>query len=552
MQFFPLLKFVTPGRKALLLCAALLLAGSLLSLANPLIAGQLARTILATAGDPVYPLALIIPGWAGLLLLGALLRFGNGYYIGSVGESMATRLRSRVYEHMQALPLAYHQARRRGDVLTLMTNDADYISSFVTDSLLPLLPLGLTLGGAFTMMVWLDPLIALMVIIFMPLYFLALKIIGRQIRPLSRAWIDQYSTLIARVEENLAMLPALKSFRREAHEAEMFENDNQDLLSIWRRQLWVQSILSPAIDLLAGLGMLALLWLGSRHIEQGLLEPAAMVSLILYAGMLSAPLRSLADLYGQLQRTLGSAERLVEFFETAPEPSDAGRTSLPAVHGEIRFTRVDFAYSSRRPLLSKLDLCIAAGETVAITGRNGEGKSTIAHLLMRFADPDGGNITVDGHDIASTTLASLRQQIGLVAQHVLLLNASVADNIAYARPGASRKDIEAAASAAHARAFIEALPDQYDSVIGDEGIKLSGGQRQRLSLARTLLKDPPILILDEATAMFDPDGEADFIAECHDLLQQRTVILITHRPASLALADRVLVLEDGKLRESRR
>jgi subfamily B ATP-binding cassette protein MsbA len=213
----------------------------------------------------------------------------------------------------------------------------------------------------------------------------------------------------------------------------------------------------------------------------------------------------------------------------------------------VRWEGVHFGYPGREPVLTGLDLEIQAGETLALTGENGSGKSTLIHLLMRFADPDRGRVLVDGTDIRGVSIPSLRGQIGLVAQHVLLLNGTVGENIAYGRPDATEAEIEAAARSAQADAFIRRLPQGYDTLIGDQGIRLSGGQRQRIALARALLKDPPILVLDEATAMFDPEGELAFIEDCRAVLAQRTVILITHRPASLALADRIVVLRDGRV-----
>jgi ABC-type multidrug transport system fused ATPase/permease subunit len=220
-----------------------------------------------------------------------------------------------------------------------------------------------------------------------------------------------------------------------------------------------------------------------------------------------------------------------------PEPADEGSRKLMDVKGHIHFEGVSFAYPNREPAVRDIDLEIQAGETIALTGPNGAGKTTLGHLAMRFADPNAGRILIDRVDISALTLTRLRDKIGLVAQQVLLLNGTVAENIAYAEPGVNQEHIEQAAVAAHAHQFISELPDGYDTVIGDQGIRLSGGQRQRISLARTLLKNPPILILDEATAMFDPEGERAFIEECHEVLTRKTVILITHRPASLALAD---------------
>ena len=267
----------------------------------------------------------------------------------------------------------------------------------------------------------------------------------------------------------------------------------------------------------------------------------------MYGLLLARPMSGLAATWGETQHARAAMERLKELFRVQPEPLSPSAYALPPVRGSIVFERVSFRYRDREPLFKDFDLEVTAGETVAITGANGAGKSSLVNLLLRFFDPQAGRVLIDGNDISAVSLTSLRSQIGLVPQTMLLFNGSIRENIGYGHSSPDPRKLEAAAKAARAHAFICSLPDGYDTLIGERGIKLSGGQQQRLALARALLKDPPILILDEATSMFDPAGEEEFLALTEDTFKDRTVLLITHRAASLALADRVLRMEGGRL-----
>ncbi len=546
LNFSILLQHVTPHRITLMVILVLLLLESLMSLASPWLAGQLTGLVLGEPGVVFSGIGAVLLTWFALLLAKSLLSFFSSYWVASTGVSMTAQLRTRVHEHLQYLPLAYFNEQRPGDLLTLLSNDAEIISDFVTSTLIELLPLVLTFAGAFIIMFWLDPLIALLAATLLPVYYLAMKLIGRRIRPLAEQWVESWSGLMSLVQENLGLFPTIKTFIREPEEQQRFAARNARLLTLSKQQILIRSILSPAVGLLAGAALLLLLWVGFQHVEQGRIQASDLVSLLLYAALLTQPMAGLANVYGKVMLTRGAAERLLAFFNVQAEPqADTGK-HLGKIQGDIEFRDISFSYPGRPALFHDFNLQIAAGETIAITGPNGAGKSTLTHLLMRFVEPTSGQVLIDGTDAASISLRSLRDNIGLVAQNTLLLNASIRENIAYGVPGASMSDIKKAAVAARADEFISALPQQYDTVIGEQGIRLSGGQRQRISLARTLIKNPAILILDEATALFDPEGENSFIAGCHELLTQRTVILITHRPASLALADRVVHLPAGQ------
>ena len=529
-------------RWPLAVASGFMLAQSAAALSVPWLAGELTLTLLGTGGgvfassDVVFMLMVLV------FAIQALLSAGDTYLLSRTSEHIVSALRVRVYDHLQSLPLEYHHDRPRGDVLSLLTRDVDVLSGYITGTLVSIVPLVLTFLGAWILMLRIDWFLACLAGLLVPLFFVFVKLLGRHIRPLSKEVSEAHASAVTIAEENLGLLPVIKAFTHEREAAKRYQNQSRRIVALSNRLHLMLSTLHPIMGFLSATGILVLLWLASSE-----LPPAALVSFFMYGLLLARPMSGLAATWGETQHARAAMERLNEVFRVQPEPLSRGASVSTPVKGSIVFEHVRFHYRDREPVFQDLNLEIAAGETVAITGANGAGKSSIVNLLLRFFDPLGGRVLIDGIDISLMSLTSLRSQIGLVPQNILLFNGSVRENIAYGHMDPAPRKLREAAEAARAHDFICSLPDGYDTLIGERGIKLSGGQQQRIALARALLKDPPILVLDEATSMFDPAGEEEFLALTEATFRSRTVLLITHRAASLALADRVLHMVDGRV-----
>lgn len=547
MELRQLVGYAVPYRNTLALCGLLMLLESGAALSVPALGGLFAEHVLSAGAGRATPILLAL---LGLFALQGVLKFANSFLLGRTSAHILADLRIRVYDHLQALPLDFHHQRRQGDLIALMTYEVERLAGFITGTLLAILPQLVTVIGAVVLMSRIDMLLAALVTLLVPAFYLVMKILGRRLRPLAQQIQAADAQALAIADENIGMLAAIKTFTREALESSRYSQQVWEIRHLSVAQQRIYAGLEPAIQFITAAAVLLLLWLASARIDNSQMSAAELVSFLLYAALLARPVASLASVYGQTQVARGTLARLQEVLTERPEPVLQATHAVPRFRGTIEFRNVHFSYAGRPPALAGLNLRISAGETIALTGENGAGKSTIAHLLLRLHEPAAGHILIDGIDIATCSLHGLRSQIGIVPQHVLLFNGTIGDNLGFGRSGADGRAIERAARAAQADAFISGLPQGYDTMIGDHGIRLSGGQRQRIALARALLKDPPILILDEATSMFDPDAEKSFIQECHHSLAGRTVILITHRPASLALADRVFKVQGGIAEET--
>ncbi|MCB1865436.1 MAG: ABC transporter ATP-binding protein [Chromatiales bacterium] len=518
---------------------------SVATLALPLLAAGAAALALDTAESG--SMASLITIAIGILTAQALTRFAAGWFGGRLAIDVATELRVRVFDHLQALPLDAHLGRRRGDLLTLLGTDSDRVSALIAMTGGTLAGIVITALGAVVMIARTDPWLALAAAICVPPIAIASRLFARRLRPLARQAADSGAELTAHAEDSLAAITAVKAFAREPEQSARFTALARHSAGLYRRLAAISAGVGPAVQWLVALAVLALVALGVARASSGQFNAGGLTAVTLYALLLARPAGVFAQFWGQWQQARGAAARIAELLATEPESPAHSLPDLRVHGGAIALAGVRYAYPGRAAVLAGLDLVIRAGETLAVTGDNGAGKTTLAHLILRLHDPDAGHIRIDGQDLREVSLASLRRAIGYVPQQVLLVEGTIAENIAWGDPSADRTRIEQAAEHALARGFIDALPAGFETRIGDQGVRLSGGQRQRIALARALLKDPRILILDEATAMFDPGAELELVGGLRPVFAGRTVVWITHRPAALELAHRVVRMHAGRV-----
>jgi len=549
MPFRDLLALAGPYRWQLALLALLSIAGSVVILAIPALGARLLGGIFGAAEQSnTVVVALLVAA----VVLTALVNLLTALQSGHASARILAGLRQRIYRHVQALPLAYHDSHRQGDTLALMTYEVANLNAFLTSTLTSIPSRLLTALGAVVIMFTIDPLLTSIVPVAIPAFYVILKLIGRRLRGLAIRIQEAEAEVVAVSEENLEMLPAIKSFAREDVEAARYNGVVKHAMSLALQQNRIRSVLGPTVELAAACTAIALLLVAGNSMRSGSMSPTELFGFLLYAALLTRPVGTLADVYGQFQVARGTLARLLDVLGRDPEPGYASDGAMERAKGALALRGVSFAYPERERVLDNVDLDIPAGQIVALVGDNGAGKTTLVNLLLRFYEPDAGEVRLDDRDVRTIQLQALRRQFGLVPQRPLLFNGTIRDNIAFGQHETDEEAIVQAARLAQSHGFISSLAKGYDTEIGDHGVRLSGGQRQRITFARALLADPPVLIFDEATSMFDLDGESAFIASCEHALRGRTVILITHRPASLALADRKLRVEGGKVHEEDR
>jgi subfamily B ATP-binding cassette protein MsbA len=545
--YLRLLGYVRPYVKRLLgamICMGLYssLSGALAWLVKPVVDRIFVEQDARMLG--LLPLAVL------LVSIGkGLADYGQAYLMAWVGQKVITDLREKVYHHLQDLSLSYFIRTTTGQLISRITNDVNILHATVTDGVTGFLKDILTIIALVTVVFYNDWLLATVSLVIFPVAIVPLARFGKKIRGFSRRSQVQMGAMTTLLQEVLTGQPVVKSFCQEQREKERFSAENKALFRTLMKRYRIRALSSPMMETLGGMGAAAAIYVGGSRVLGGEMTPGAFFSFIAALGMLYEPIKRLNKLNLVIQEGIAAAERIFQILDEEPEVKEVeGARPLPPIANSIEFRNVSFSYEEE-PILKEINVEIKKGEVIAIVGESGGGKTTLAHLIPRFFDPSQGSVLIDGIDLREVTLKSLRSQIAMVTQHTVLFNDTVRNNIAYGRPGASMEEIVAAAKAAHAHGFIEALPQGYETVIGEGGVKLSGGQRQRLCIARALLKNAPILILDEATSSLDSESEEEVQKALETLMHGRTVIIIAHRLSTVRNAGRILVLKGGRIVE---
>jgi len=499
---------------------------------NPGILDQLALALLA------------------IFLVRSVLGFAGQYRLRVTGELIVAGLRQKVYDKLHQLDLQYHSHQRIGDLTSRLTNDTASIRSLVTDVVVSASLQIFQLVGAVFLMAMLNWRLTLLVIVFAPLATIISKFFGPLLERISRAVQDRLANSAAVAQEVLSAMPTVQAFGRSHYETGRFRSTLDDLVDSSRDAARAGALFSSLMNLLFAVSSVATFWYGGREVIAGRLTAGDLVAFMFYSQVVSEGVGGLAQHLATFSAASGASERVFEILDTVSkvvEPTDP--ITLPKVTGLVQFEQVDFCYEDNRPVLNDFSLSVSPGETVALVGPSGAGKSTILQLLVRLYDPTSGRVLIDGHDLRTLSLKSLRDQVAIVSQEVHIFATTIRENIRYGRLEATDEEVEFAAITANAHDFIRELPEGYETHLGERGIGLSGGQRQRISIARALLKDARILILDEATSSVDASAEAA-IHEAIDLLcADRTTLRVTHRLASLRRVDRIVALDQGRIVE---
>jgi len=514
--------------------------------------GWLNHLILATVGpDRLAVLRFAAVAALAIAVAGAICSYWEKYLTTSVGQWVMHDLRRTLYSHVQRLSLSYHDHKQTGDLISRVTSDIDAIQSFIASGVLGVFINALTLAGMVGVMFYVNWRFTLIALSVAPVLFAVVYSYTRRIKKASREVRKKEGEIVSAIQEVLTSIRVVKAFAREDYEQRRLEEESLESVEIALRARGLKAKLSPLVEIIVAIGTSLVLWFGARMVLQGDLSAGSLIVFILYLGKMYKPMQELSKMTDSYAKASVGYERIREVLVTHGEVADLpGARPAPRFRGRVEFENVYFHYEPDAPVLRGVTLRIEPGQTAALVGPTGAGKTTIVSLIPRFYDPVSGVVRIDGQDVRRFTQKSLRQQISYVLQETLLFHGSIWHNIAYGKPGASRREIYRAAELANAHEFIDKMPQGYDTIVGERGVTLSGGQRQRIAIARAVIRDSPILILDEPSTGLDAASEKLVFEALDRLMEGRTSIVIAHRLSTIRRADVIFVAEGGTICES--
>jgi subfamily B ATP-binding cassette protein MsbA len=547
--FSRFLPFLKPYLPRMVLAGLLVMGVAAINLALLRLAGTLWDII--TVQHDQSRMTDMITVFLGLVILQGLCSMGHSYLTAWISQRIIADFRRHLFAHLHTLSVSFFARRRTGELLSRLMNDVTVIQSVVTETPIDSAKQLVTFIGGITFLLMMNWRLCLLILVLLPLLVLVAKVFGRRLKSLSTSIQDHTAAMSTLIEEVISGIRIVKSFVQTQREETRFAVQVEQTLALTMRKAGVMAVFIPVISLLTFSAAAAVLWYGGRQVIDGSVSPGDLFAFVLFAGILIGPFSSAARVFAQIREAQGATQRVFEILDTGSEVSDSPEaTILSPVAGHIRAEHVGFAYDPRQPVLMDMSFEAKPGELVAIVGPTGAGKTTVMNLLHRFYDPTEGHITIDGHDLRQVTMDSWYRQIALVPQETILFGGTILDNIRYGDEKASQEEVVAASRAAHAYDFIMSFPDQYQTIVGEKGINVSGGQRQRIAIARAIVKNPRILLLDEATSALDSESERLVQEALEQLMKGRTTFVIAHRLTTIQRADRILVLNKGRLVET--
>ncbi|WP_296428561.1 ABC transporter transmembrane domain-containing protein [Yoonia sp.] len=540
--------FLAPYRGMMILALMSLVTTALVSLVMPLAAGRVVenfQTADIALLDQYFLAALAV---AALLAVGTAMRY---YLVTRLGERVVADIRTAVFDRMIGMSPAFFEKVMTGEVLSRITTDTTLILSVIGSSVSVALRNVLIFFGGLALMMFTSPKLTGLVLLIVPAVIIPIVVLGRRLRALSRANQDWIAESSGNASEALLSVQTVQAFTHEAMSRKKFSDVTERSFMSAKQRIGTRAIMTMIVIFLIFSGVVGVLWIGARDVRAGLMSDGELVQFVILSVMVAGGVGALTEVWGELQRAAGATERLVELLNAPDAVSDPiAPQPVPAVRtGRIVFQNVTFRYPGRPAVaaLDGIDLIVQPGETVALVGPSGAGKTTVIQLLQRFYDPTEGSVTVDGVDLRDMNRADFRSHMALVPQDPVIFADTARENIRFGRPDATDAEVEAAAKAAAAHDFLSALPEGYDSYVGERGVMLSGGQKQRIAIARAILRDTPILLLDEATSALDAESESAVQKAVEDLAKTRTTLIVAHRLATVKKADRIIVFDAGKI-----